>query len=242
MFLSSEIVKWRVSDCTVLDRIPTYYSLGHLMIPGGDSRKPWGKYLLAMNKITKDRYLPTGPELNQAAQLIDISGDKMKLLLDFPTVGEPHYAQAHPGQPDQGQPGADLRHRGQPRPVRQQEREGRQGHPEGQPGRHLDDGHPQPLRARQHRGYPGGRLGLLPHHQPRAGLGRAARLRRDRRAQLRAPRHAGPDPHHRLGAGAGRRLPVLLHRLLLGAAPGDAGLHPGVAEGWRTRHRFNAPK
>jgi nitrous-oxide reductase len=93
MFISSEVVKWRVSDCTVLDRIPTYYSLGHIMIPGGDSRKPWGKYLLAMNKITKDRYLPTGPELNQAAQLIDISGDKMKLLLDFPTVGEPHYAQ-----------------------------------------------------------------------------------------------------------------------------------------------------
>ena len=96
MFLSSEIVKWRVSDCTVLDRIPTYYSIGHLMIPGGDSRKPWGKYMLALNKITKDRYLPTGPELNQAAQLIDISGDKMKLLLDFPTVGEPHYAQALP--------------------------------------------------------------------------------------------------------------------------------------------------
>jgi nitrous-oxide reductase len=49
-----------------------------------------------MNKITKDRYLPTGPELFQAAQLIDISGDKMKLLLDFPTIGEPHYAQALP--------------------------------------------------------------------------------------------------------------------------------------------------
>jgi len=93
MFISSEVVKWRVSDCQVLDRIATYYSLGHIMIPGGDSRKPWGKYLLAMNKITKDRYLPTGPELNQAAQIIDISGDKMKMLLDFPTIGEPHYAQ-----------------------------------------------------------------------------------------------------------------------------------------------------
>ena len=45
-----------------------------------------------MNKITKDRYLPTGPEVTQSAQLFDISGDKMELLLDFPTVGEPHYA------------------------------------------------------------------------------------------------------------------------------------------------------
>jgi nitrous-oxide reductase len=52
--------------------------------------------MVALNKITKDRYLPTGPELAQSAQLYDISGDKMKLLLDFPTVGEPHYAQALP--------------------------------------------------------------------------------------------------------------------------------------------------
>lgn len=95
-FISSEIVKWSIKDLKVLDRIPTYYSTGHLMVVGGDSRKPYGKYLVAYNKITKDRYLPTGPELNQSAQLIDITGDKMKLLLDFPTIGEPHYAQAMP--------------------------------------------------------------------------------------------------------------------------------------------------
>jgi nitrous-oxide reductase len=94
MFVSSEIVKWRVKDCAVLDRIPTYYSIGHLLVPGGDTKKPDGKYVIALNKITKDRYLPTGPELAQSAQLIDITGDKMKLLLDFPTIGEPHYAQA----------------------------------------------------------------------------------------------------------------------------------------------------
>ncbi len=96
MFISSEVVKWQLGTWQVLDRIPTYYSIGHLMIPGGDSEKPWGKYLVALNKITKDRFLPTGPELAHAAQLIDISGDKMQLLLDFPTIGEPHYAQAIP--------------------------------------------------------------------------------------------------------------------------------------------------
>lgn len=95
-FISSEIVKWKVETQQIADRLPVYYSVGHLTIPGGDSKKPWGKYLLSMNKMTKDRYLPTGPELTQSAQLIDISGDKMKLLLDFPTVGEPHYAQAIP--------------------------------------------------------------------------------------------------------------------------------------------------
>lgn len=98
MFVSSEVVKWNIKDLKVLDRQPTFYSVGHLMIPGGDSAKPFGKYLVAYNKITKDRYLPTGPELAQSAQLFDISGDKMKLLLDFPTFGEPHYAQALPGE------------------------------------------------------------------------------------------------------------------------------------------------
>lgn len=95
-FVSSEIVKWRLSDLQIVDRVPTYYSIGHLMIPGGDSKKPFGKYMVAYNKITKDRYLPTGPELSQSAQIFDISGEKMQLLLDHPTIGEPHYAQAAP--------------------------------------------------------------------------------------------------------------------------------------------------
>lgn len=97
-FISSEVVKWKVGTWEILDRKPTYYSPGHLSIPGGNSRKPWGKYVLAMNKITKDRYLPTGPELTQSAQLYDITGEKMELLLDFPTIGEPHYASMVPAE------------------------------------------------------------------------------------------------------------------------------------------------
>jgi nitrous-oxide reductase len=96
MFVSSEVVKWDIATLQVLDRVPTYYSVGHLMIPGGPTAKPHGKYMVAYNKITKDRYLPTGPELCHSAQLYDISGDKMQLLLDFPTIGEPHYAEALP--------------------------------------------------------------------------------------------------------------------------------------------------
>lgn len=95
-FISSEVVKWKIGTWEVLDRQPVFYSVGHLMIPGGNSSKPFGKYLVALNKITKDRYLPTGPEVCQSAQLFDISGDKMELLLDFPTIGEPHYAAGIP--------------------------------------------------------------------------------------------------------------------------------------------------
>lgn len=93
-FVSSELVRWNVKTLKVIDRVPTYYSTGHLMIPGGDTKNPYGKYVVAYNKITKDRFLPTGPELSQSAQIFDISGDKMQLILDFPTIGEPHYAQA----------------------------------------------------------------------------------------------------------------------------------------------------
>ncbi|HRO39329.1 MAG TPA: Sec-dependent nitrous-oxide reductase [Flavobacteriales bacterium] len=98
MFVSSEIVKWNVQTLEVVDRVPTYYSIGHLCVPGGDGAKPWGKYVIAYNKITKDRYLPTGPELSQSAQLFSIDGPKMELLLDYPTIGEPHYAQAIPAE------------------------------------------------------------------------------------------------------------------------------------------------
>lgn len=95
-FISSEVVKWKVGTWEVLDRHPVYYSVGHVMIPGGNSREPFGKYLLSLNKITKDRYLPTGPEVSQSCQLFDITGKKMDLLLDFPTIGEPHYAAGIP--------------------------------------------------------------------------------------------------------------------------------------------------
>jgi len=98
-FVSSEIVKWKLGTWEVVDRIPTYYSIGHLLIPGGDSRKPWGKYVVALNKITKDRYLPTGPELVQSAQLIDISGEKMRRPASTAAWGLPIPATARRSSP-----------------------------------------------------------------------------------------------------------------------------------------------
>ncbi|MBE7412403.1 MAG: Sec-dependent nitrous-oxide reductase [Leptospiraceae bacterium] len=97
-FVSSEVVKWKPGTWEVIQKLPAYYSVGHLSIVGGDNKKPFGKYLLAMNKITKDRYLPVGMELPQSAQLYDISGSKAELLADFPTIGEPHYAQMIPAK------------------------------------------------------------------------------------------------------------------------------------------------
>ncbi len=94
VYISSEIVKWSLDDFEVKDRIDAYYSIGHLLITGGDTRNPDKRYMLGLTKTARDRYLPTGTKQAHPAQLYDISGDKMELLLDFPTVGEPHYAQA----------------------------------------------------------------------------------------------------------------------------------------------------
>ncbi|PJZ65631.1 nitrous oxide reductase [Leptospira wolffii] len=97
-FVSSEVVKWELGTWEVEQHLPAYYSVGHLSIVGGSSKQPYGKYLIALNKITKDRYLPVGMELPQSAQLYDISGGKAELLSDFPTVGEPHYSQMIPAK------------------------------------------------------------------------------------------------------------------------------------------------
>lgn len=94
-FLSNNILKWRLGEkCEAVQKVPAYYNIGHLSIVGGDTKHPYGKYMVSLNKITQDRYLPTGPEMAHAAQLYDISGEKVQMLLDFPTMGEPHYANA----------------------------------------------------------------------------------------------------------------------------------------------------
>jgi len=93
LFLDSQIAKWKIGPpWNVVDKIDVYYSIGHLMASEGNSMHPTGEYLVALDKLAKDRYLSVGPSHPEAAQLIDISGPKMELLYDFPTYPEPHYA------------------------------------------------------------------------------------------------------------------------------------------------------
>jgi len=93
LFVDSAIAKWKLGTWEVVDKIPVYYNIGHLAAIHGDTVKPRGKFVLALNKIAKGRFLPVGPSHPESAQLIDISGKKMEMLLDFPTQVEPHYGQ-----------------------------------------------------------------------------------------------------------------------------------------------------
>lgn len=93
MFISSEVVKWKVDTGEVVDRIPVHYSPGHSTAAEGDTAAPDGKWLISLNKIAKDNFLPVGPSHPESMQLIDLSGDKMELVYTAPVDPEPHYAQ-----------------------------------------------------------------------------------------------------------------------------------------------------
>lgn len=98
LFLDSQVVKWNVAkavggqDDYIVDRINVHYNIGHLQAAGGETMKPHGDFLLALNKLSKDQFLPVGPDLPENQELIDISGEKMRMLSSFPTPPEPHDA------------------------------------------------------------------------------------------------------------------------------------------------------
>ena len=95
LYVDSQVAKWNYCDGKVLDKLSVHYNIGHLMAMEGDSVDPKGRYLVALNKLSIDRFNPVGPLHPQNHQLIDISNDKMQLLYDMPIpLGEPHYVVA----------------------------------------------------------------------------------------------------------------------------------------------------
>lgn len=93
LFVESAIAKWKLGTWEVVDKIPVAYNIGHLAAIGGDTMHPEGKYLIALNKLSHGRHLSVGPSQPESSQLIDITGEKMKLIYEAFTEPEPHYAQ-----------------------------------------------------------------------------------------------------------------------------------------------------
>jgi nitrous-oxide reductase len=73
------------------DRVHT--NPGHLVIGGSDTREPYGDWLVSMNKDAAGRHLPTGPQIPETSQLIDITGERMAMVYEAFTDKEPHFAQ-----------------------------------------------------------------------------------------------------------------------------------------------------
>jgi nitrous-oxide reductase len=103
MFIDSNITKWKLPpwsdderkdmNKTVLDKMPTHFSTGHLVVAGSDTANPYGKWLVAMNKLSAGRHVNVGPSQPESSQLIDITGAKMKMIAESYTEPEPHFAQ-----------------------------------------------------------------------------------------------------------------------------------------------------
>jgi nitrous-oxide reductase len=103
MFIDSNITKWKLPPWSddekkdlnkvVLDKVPCHFSTGHLVVAGSDTKNPYGKWLVAMNKLSAGRHINVGPAQPESSQLIDISGEKMKMVAEAYTEPEPHFAQ-----------------------------------------------------------------------------------------------------------------------------------------------------
>jgi nitrous-oxide reductase len=98
LFVDSQIVKWNIEKAIkgetdyIVDRVDVHYNVGHTKAAGSDTSYPSGDWLISLNKLSKGMFLPVGPAMPESQELVDISGEKMRVVAAFPSPPEPHDA------------------------------------------------------------------------------------------------------------------------------------------------------
>jgi nitrous-oxide reductase len=80
----------------VVDTLPSHYGIIHPLVPGGDTAQPYGRYLIAINKLAKNTFLPHGPLHTENHELYNIAQNPGQLIDQMPLGPETHAAQAIP--------------------------------------------------------------------------------------------------------------------------------------------------
>ena len=103
LFVDTAIAKWTLGPKAghegedafkLVEKLPVQYNIGHLVTAEGDTVTPAGKYMVALNKWSIDRFPPVGTLHPQNFQLIDLDSPQLTVLADMPIgMGEPHYVQ-----------------------------------------------------------------------------------------------------------------------------------------------------